>query len=628
MIARLLPLAAAWWGLWAVAAGAPASCAQPPQRPATTQPDDDDQISAYVEQLRSPDPRQRVAAVGQLRRMWERAAPAADGLIDLLDDPAVYQQEEWVDPAYPSYLRRIAVAEEARELLTFLARRDKTVYQTLTSALEHRQPAVRRNAAIALGDTENRTAVDALIAVLDDEDPGVRQQAALALFELPEERAAEPLSRLISDPVPEVRIAAIKALGRQWGRVAFDAVKQALADKDDEVRFAAVESLPAYSSMRAESIAVRIELLGDRQERVRLSAADMLRRMDDTLDPLLEAARDESLRYRGHAAYIIAGKYDYGPARQRQAEIRRLFLDVLADRRAEVRRWAAKAPGLTGGAEFVGPLTGLLKDSDRDVRLAAVESLGRLGARSVVPALLPFARHDDPQMRLLAINALGQLKDARAVEALIANLHDDSLQVRRQAIGALVQIKDTRATEPLIELLAYGGRPVRLDAIEALGHLGDARAVPTLIDLLEDRQAGWQLAETVLEALGRLQDPRSVGPVLRLLIEGNPSYAIAASPGQMRELRAAVHEATYRSLMAHGKVAVEPLKEELRRRREKARQSGDRYDQRYVETLEELLRRVAGVEARGTGAEPPESSNDEPGGSVLLPRTSTPATVP
>jgi hypothetical protein len=59
--------------------------------------------------------------------------------------------------------------------------------------------------------------VPALVGALKDKDADVRQQAAFALSQIGDESAIEPLTALLKDPAPEVRQQAIFALSQLAG---------------------------------------------------------------------------------------------------------------------------------------------------------------------------------------------------------------------------------------------------------------------------------------------------------------------------------------------------------------------------------------------------------------------------
>ncbi len=74
------------------------------------------------------------------------------------------------------------------------------------------KPNVRQQAAFALSQLRDPSAVPGLIAALKDNDADVRQQAAFALSQIGDESAIDALTAAIKDPVADVRQQAIFAL--------------------------------------------------------------------------------------------------------------------------------------------------------------------------------------------------------------------------------------------------------------------------------------------------------------------------------------------------------------------------------------------------------------------------------
>ena len=83
----------------------------------------------------------------------------------------------------------------------------------MVTCLKDPHPAVRVQAAEALGHFQDRRLVPCLIAVLDDPDEQLVGQAAASLGRIGAPEAHAPLLRLTGDARPAVRRAAARALG-------------------------------------------------------------------------------------------------------------------------------------------------------------------------------------------------------------------------------------------------------------------------------------------------------------------------------------------------------------------------------------------------------------------------------
>jgi HEAT repeat protein len=70
---------------------------------------------------------------------------------------------------------------------------DTSAVEPLVAALKNDDPAVRRQAVIALGDLGDRRATGDIIRSLKDSDDDVRLEAVVALGKIGDSRAVEPL---------------------------------------------------------------------------------------------------------------------------------------------------------------------------------------------------------------------------------------------------------------------------------------------------------------------------------------------------------------------------------------------------------------------------------------------------
>jgi hypothetical protein len=163
----------------------------------------------------------------------------------------------------------------------------------LIMALKNEDPAVRLNAAKALGEINNSGAVDTLIQALSDVDWHVRKMAAWALGEINDPRAVDPLSYLsVKDVDGDVRSEAKNALLEQmFGGDALDTrsinpIIGALGDEDVDVRLRAAQALGEINNSGA--VDTLIQALSDVDWRVRKMAAWALGEINDprAVDPL------------------------------------------------------------------------------------------------------------------------------------------------------------------------------------------------------------------------------------------------------------------------------------------------------------------------------------------------------
>jgi HEAT repeat protein len=224
-------------------------------------------------------------------------------------------------------------------------------------------PAVRQQAAEALGQNGNPRAVEPLIAVLADPEPDVRTNAATALGQIKDPRALEPLLALFKSEVKnnnyELAEKEAQAIG-SLGASALQPLLAALDDKDLEGSAGA-----GLVKMGAPAVEPLIALFKSPDAFRRQRIADWLGEIKDprAVDPLIAALNDSD---------------------------------------ADVRKGAALALGQINDPRAVAPLIALLnlpapKDpnlvgQDSNVRNAAACALGKIDSPEAVNFLLAALR--------------------------------------------------------------------------------------------------------------------------------------------------------------------------------------------------------------------------------------------
>ena len=216
----------------------------------------------------------------------------------------------------------------------------------LLAVLKDQNPEQRRTAAQSLGKIARKEAVPALVEALHDPDAGVRRYAAWALGMIGEDAVGPDRSPLAS----------------------------LLFDPDPGVR---------------EAAAMALGLTGDTQAGIEL----LLERLQEPAIPA-DAKR--------LAAASLGGM---------EARTAVPFLTkLLADRDAQVRRWAVAALGEIADQETVAPLSRVLtKDPDPGVRIEAAFRLGKFGGVAARPALTAALMDANADVRRLANAALQEL---------------------------------------------------------------------------------------------------------------------------------------------------------------------------------------------------------------------------
>jgi HEAT repeat protein len=179
---------------------------------------------------------------------------------------------------------------------------------------------------------------------------------------------------------------------------------------------------------------------------------------------------------------------------------------TLRDEDADIRRAAAEAIGLLGGASAVEQLTTALQDPDRGVRGEAAVALARVGTSAQGKALIPLLADDAAAVRNRVLWAIGTLrvKDAGPPlrEMFEANRRKDQ-GVR--VLSSLARIADPAQAELFRELVQDPDPEKRRLAVEGLGRIADASLLPAFKkDYQRERTEELRLAYSF--ALTRLGD--------------------------------------------------------------------------------------------------------------------------
>ena len=115
----------------------------------------------------------------------------------------------------------------------------------LIEALEHKEPRVREQAALALGQIGHASSIAALLTAQKDKDSRVQKAAMLALARVSfgAKPDIERLLEALKHEEPSVREQAIRTLGEMGQLHGLKPVGLALQDEDPLVRAAAAEAL-------------------------------------------------------------------------------------------------------------------------------------------------------------------------------------------------------------------------------------------------------------------------------------------------------------------------------------------------------------------------------------------------
>ena len=222
------------------------------------------------------------------------------------------------------------------------------------------------------------------------------------------EQAVPRLLAVLKDPNPEQRRTAAQSLGKIARKEAVPALVEALRDPDAGVRRYAAWALGMIGEDAVgPDRSPLASLLFDPDPGVREAAAMALGLTGDTqagIELLLERLQEPAIP--ADAKRLAAASLGGMEARTAVPFLTKL----LADRDAQVRRWAVAALGEIADQETVAPLSRVLtKDPDPGVRIEAAFRLGKFGGVAARPALTAALKDANEDVRRLANAAIKEL---------------------------------------------------------------------------------------------------------------------------------------------------------------------------------------------------------------------------
>jgi putative membrane-bound dehydrogenase-like protein len=464
-------------------------------------------VQPLVDRLKAAQPE-----TGRLHALWA---------LDAIGGPAARQAIGGV-MRDPSARVRLQAARSAG------IRQDRAVTVALVQGLADRDPAVRRESAIALGSLGDSSASSALYKALGDSDAFASWSVRQAIRRLEAWNKAELVEALLDERRLEP---ALRLTDEAWSIPVVDALAEA---------FQRTSSSPVRGRIVA-NIAGMLHQYPDWDGHWRGTnplARPFPRKTKDWGPQALKAVldglslgladQDSSVRFQAitgmaeagnHAAPRLRSALPREPDPTNQAVLIEtlgtlkdtvslpLFIDFLGDaRRAQAVRMAA----LVALAQFRDPqslrarLALIYADKAPPALVArALPDLARLG---FLPPndLGSFMENAAPEIRASALLSLNVKKSLPQdlEQSVIDHIADPDESVRQAAILALVPLQLRTAVPRLLELAAKPASPDYSAAVEALCGLRDPRAASVYIRALDDSNPRLcKLAETALLAI-------------------------------------------------------------------------------------------------------------------------------
>lgn len=171
-------------------------------------------------------------------------------------------------------------------------------------------------------------------------------------------------------------------------------------------------------------------------------------------------------------AKITIEKIETLVKRGKYKSIEKVLLDNEAD--IQIRKYAAKAIGLSGDKKFTPALIKALKDKKSSIRIAAANGLGELQDEDAVPPLI-FALKDEYELvAVAAINAFVRI-GYKPIAPVLVKLLSSSDLIQEAALEALGKLGTKDQITDIMLALGNSRSHNRLSAANALYELGETK---------------------------------------------------------------------------------------------------------------------------------------------------------
>lgn len=278
------------------------------------------------------------------------------------------------------------------------------VVEHAKQTLKSLHPLIRAEAVFLWGQLFGIDVLDDMFTATKDPEPAVRMKAIqhLGYFARANDELSEHLIILLSDDHPNIRKQAAIALGNSESSAVFPALLLVLDDSNAIVRRAAVTGLATYLShhqfpeYQAQVLERMTDVLVNRCRRyedglLKIEICTTLQQIQTpaSQELLLQMAQDVDFDVRKSAILAL------GAFSSSKETLIPIVLPFLNDDHWSVREAAATALGVLEATEAEAPLLHMLDDPDLAVRRAVFVALGRLCSLQAIPMLIAHLAHEE-----------------------------------------------------------------------------------------------------------------------------------------------------------------------------------------------------------------------------------------
>ncbi len=229
----------------------------------------------------------------------------------------------------------------------------------------------------------------------------------------------------------------------------------------------------------------------------------------------------------------------------------KLLFAMLSDESIDLATTAGFALGLTGQADYAGPLLDVAFDLPSSAAAKVVASAGRL-ADSTTPQvperLAEFLDHPSPDVRQAACYAIYNADAKSQAPQLIAHLSKESDElVRAAGLFALTRMEVKQATDLFVDNLADPDPFVRAVCVRGLGYCESSKVHHLLQMSLND--ANHNVVAQAIAELSRKKDKKAVAQLAkRVETEQDEKLLVALFRGLQKQDNSQAVDATWELL--------------------------------------------------------------------------------
>jgi len=353
--------------------------------------------------------------------------------------------------------------------------------------LANTSPLVRQGAAIMSGRKKLLDSVPGLITLMADSEMALRRDAALALGEIGDQRAVSTLTSALHDKSNKVAVAAITALAQIKTPAALHALLGIVfnSEKGKDAPSKELQDAAYKAFDIAANLQVALEFEGKFEP---LSISDESRSM---LTKMLKSSDLLLLSKAGHIAGMTGDI---------------VFIDPLVEllTRSDIPSSGSVivSYAFLGEAKSVPVLQMIANDKSRATfdRSVAVWMASRFAGESSVEVAQSYL--DEPELLVMAARGLGQSANPKAAAKLLTMMKASSNQKIQSFIAQDITFLGKNARSELIELVRDSRPNIRFSVISGFKRTQDLTLAVKLIPLLKDSY--FQIREIVAKTLNSL----------------------------------------------------------------------------------------------------------------------------